>query len=590
MSIIQTPNPELYDGQTPIERVLHLLDKVKKHAGYYTASCPAHEDTHPSLSVSEGDGHVLLLKCHAGCTFLDIMRALDLPLEAAFPTEDAPLSQSAPPPKNSRESVVYDYRDELGELLFQSVKYDPKAFSQRHLNPDGVWENNLNGTRRILYRLPELVRADPDMIVFIPEGEKDVDRLRSLGFVSTTNPMGAGAGKWKIEYNDYLKDRAVVILPDNDEPGQKHAEDIAKHLTGVAASVQIVNLPFLPEKGDVSDYLDNGGDGASLMALAEAADLSDRYPVHWAREAIAIPPPVEWIVDGIMSRGTLSMFYGDAGTKKTWLLLSAAICIAKGIPWLGREVTQGPVLIIDEESGHRRLWSRMHQLMKGYGCLEDLPIAWITQTGFDLRNPIDVLKMRRNIEAIGPVFVIVDALMEVIAGADENSSQEVMPAIKLLRTMMQEYDIAGNVIHHANKGGGYRGSSALKGVVDQMLSVTSSSDNPIVTVHADKVRDIDCLDFAAEAHFETYPEGKVWFVNATPEPYKRKISNSKLTVLEALQSKGELTVKQIMEYAEERGICSPAAARQALYDLARDGEIKRIDKGGSGETATYGKL
>ena len=107
------------------------------------------------------------------------------------------------------------------------------------------------------YRLPEMKRAVHDT-VFIVEGEKDADNLAKHGFVATTN-IG-GAGNWKPALNQHFAGKTVYILPDNDEPGAKHAVDVAQHLTGIAASVRIVNLPGLPEKGDVSDWIEAGGD------------------------------------------------------------------------------------------------------------------------------------------------------------------------------------------------------------------------------------------------------------------------------------------------------------------------------------------
>src|SRR5690606_13180233 len=144
-----------------------------------------------------------------------------------------------------------------GTLLYQACRMEPKDFRQRKPKDGGDWEWSLKNVRRVVYRLPELLVADPTQPVFIPEGEKDVDRLRENGFVATCNV--GGGGKWKREYSDAPAGRDVVILADNDEPGQKHAEQVAKSLQGKARSVRVVNLPGLPVKGDVSDWLNNGG-------------------------------------------------------------------------------------------------------------------------------------------------------------------------------------------------------------------------------------------------------------------------------------------------------------------------------------------
>ena len=121
-----------------------------------------------------------------------------------------------------------------------------------------------------MYRLPELLKAEPSATIYIPEGEKDVDNLRERGLVATTNPMGAG--KWSPGMSEPLLGRHVVILPDNDPAGAAHARDIARELNGVAASIRTLALPGLPPKGDVSDWLATGGTAKELEVMATAVE------------------------------------------------------------------------------------------------------------------------------------------------------------------------------------------------------------------------------------------------------------------------------------------------------------------------------
>jgi len=169
--------------------------------------------------------------------------------------------------------ATYDYMDESGELLYQAVREEPKEFKQRR--PDGNgWIWNLEGVRRVLYRLPELLQARPDDWVFIVEGEKDVDRLYDEGLTATTCPMGAG--KWDDKYSEFLNDRSrVAIIPDNDDAGRKHSREVTGSLAGVGVKARIIELPGLPEKGDVSDWLDNGGDKSKLLKLIETTKLPE---------------------------------------------------------------------------------------------------------------------------------------------------------------------------------------------------------------------------------------------------------------------------------------------------------------------------
>jgi len=246
--------------------VLRKLEGVKP-AGQdkWMAKCPAHDDRQASLSIALGTDGRVLLNCHAGCATEAIVENVELALTDLFP-----------PREDARPQIVaqYPYRDEKGALLFEVVRFSPKGFRQRRKTVTG-WEWNLEGVRRPLYRLPELLAAC-DATVWIAEGEKDCDRLAGLGLVATTNV--GGAGKWRPEYTDTLRGRDVVILPDNDEPGRKHAIEVATALTRAAKSVRVLAVPGIPAKGDVSDWVSAGGDAVQLRALAAAAPIGIPKP------------------------------------------------------------------------------------------------------------------------------------------------------------------------------------------------------------------------------------------------------------------------------------------------------------------------
>lgn len=165
--------------------------------------------------------------------------------------------------------ATYDYLDEDGKLRYQVCRYSPKGFRQRRPGGNGEYIWNLDGVQRVPYRLPELKAASMQDFVFVVEGEKDSDRLIAEGFTATTN--SGGAGKWQAENNQYFRGRLVAIIGDNDGPGKKHARQVADALSGIVSQVRIVELPNLPDKGDVSDWLDNGGTKNELIRLTNEA-------------------------------------------------------------------------------------------------------------------------------------------------------------------------------------------------------------------------------------------------------------------------------------------------------------------------------
>jgi len=225
------------------EFYLKYLEKAKISNGEVVGLCPFHQDSNPSFNARLVDG---VAYCF-GCGWKG--NAITFAMELGISLTNVPGYQ-----KNYRQKrkivAEYNYHDENGNLLFQVVRFEPKDFRQRRPDGNGGWIWNLNGTRRVLYRLPLLLTATQ---VLLPEGEKDVDNLVDAGFVATTN--AGGVNKWRSEYNQFLKDKDVVLIPDNDEAGKRHIEKIAESLNGIARSIKILELPDLEPKGDVSDYL-----------------------------------------------------------------------------------------------------------------------------------------------------------------------------------------------------------------------------------------------------------------------------------------------------------------------------------------------
>ena len=213
--------------------VLTRFPDAKKDGAGWAARCPAHEDRKASLSIGTGDDGRVLLHCHAGCTLDAILSAVQLEARDLF-AETTPAKTIV---------ATYPYYDEGGAHLYDVVRYAPKDFRQRRA--DGVWK--MAGVRRVLYRLPDL---QGQTTAYLVEGEKDADRLRSIHLPGTTN--AGGAGKWRQEYAQQLKAASVehvVLLPDNDAPGQLHAAAVTANCHAAGLQVKIVTLPDLKPMG-----------------------------------------------------------------------------------------------------------------------------------------------------------------------------------------------------------------------------------------------------------------------------------------------------------------------------------------------------
>jgi hypothetical protein len=210
------------------------------------------------------------------------------------------------PAKSQPRKIIatYDYTDASGTILYQVVRYEPKRFSQR--KPDGKdgWSHDVHDVQRVLYRLPAILQADQDKPVYVVGGEKDADNLAAIGPVATTN--SGGEGNWHGTDDTPLDGRHVVILPDNDSKGTDHANQVAGELLDRAASVKIINLPNLDAKGDVSDWINQGGTADQLQALADAAPVLTEPPaaitdlwnhaIDWTTDKGGAPKPLVTLI------------------------------------------------------------------------------------------------------------------------------------------------------------------------------------------------------------------------------------------------------------------------------------------------------
>ena len=207
-----------------------------------------------------------------------------------------------PTPERQEIERTYDYLNSDRTLRFQVVRFRvptgaPKKILQRRPDPaiPDAWIWNLKGVQPSLYRLPELIEAEPSEWVWIVEGEKDVDRLRDSGLVATCNPMGAG--KWRKHYNRQLRGRKVAVIPDNDPAGIAHALNVATEVHTTADMVRLLTLPDVPEKGDVSYWMNAGNTVEELLALLNVALLFEPEPEE--RESEAESP--DWRISPLMN-------------------------------------------------------------------------------------------------------------------------------------------------------------------------------------------------------------------------------------------------------------------------------------------------
>ena len=194
--------------------------------GEWQVLCPFHEDRNPSMTVNVRTGMFNCFACNAQGDFIKfyMMKTGKSFMDAVTDMCQEAGINAVPTPRKRQIEITYDYLDANGKPIFQVVRFNPKGFSQRHME-NGKWVWNLKGIRRVIYNLPDIIKADK---VLLMEGEKDCNKAKEMGYTATTCPMGAGS--WLKEYDRYLYGKEVVLMPDNDPVGIKHMLDIGNRL------------------------------------------------------------------------------------------------------------------------------------------------------------------------------------------------------------------------------------------------------------------------------------------------------------------------------------------------------------------------
>lgn len=215
--------------------------------------CPFHKDSSPSFRLDESKHLWFCDPCGFGGSVIDLISKIEnvtiAEIFKRYEKEEYQM-QEIKTEEKPKAIKVYSYNNEIGELCFQVIRYEPKTFRQRHSDSKGGWIWNMDGVERVLYRLPEVLASQ---IVWIVEGEKDVDNLFDCGFVATCNV--GGAGKWLPAYTESLKGKHIIVCPDNDDPGIAHSKLVMDSLAGKIECLQYLRVPS-PFK-DISDFLNS---------------------------------------------------------------------------------------------------------------------------------------------------------------------------------------------------------------------------------------------------------------------------------------------------------------------------------------------
>lgn len=468
----------------------------------FSCCCPAHNDSRPSLSVSNASDGKILLKCYAGCGVEEICAALDLGVADLFPG-----------PKEAPQRVWQDeyiFTNEDGVPLYKKVRVCPKKFFILSCDGKGHWERGFKSGKRVLYRLPEVIATrEKGHLIFLVEGEKDADRLCAEGMTATTPIEGAGSNL-RAEYAEQLKGADVVLLFDEDKAGYQRRDQWLKLLYGIALKVRVVKLPGIEyqEKGgdDVSDWLRKGHAVDELLKLVEKT-AAFSFPESKKERLVALDlqeflnkeiPERKMILSPIIPEQGLVMLYSKRGVGKTFLSLAIGYAVAAGIPLLRwQSMKSVPVLYVDGEMPASLMQERIAKLIEGAEVKLSDPSYFRLVTPDMQEEGIPDISTPEGQQLIESVIgdaklVIFDNLSTLAPSVQENESDAWAP-IQCWGLQLRKRGISVLFVHHAGKSGKQRGTSRREDILDTVVLLRyaegySPAEGAAFEVHIEKAR------------------------------------------------------------------------------------------------------
>lgn len=464
------------------ERVATLLKKARRTPNGYHACCPAHEDKNPSLFLADGqDG--LALKCYAGCSYRDIVTALErLGAQLSRKTDGIPTEHYS----LGEYHMHWDYTDITGRVVMRVCRWQQpggkKDIRPLTLTVEG-WKWVAHPNPRPLFQLARLA-AEPEKPVIVVEGEKAAHAAQRLfpDYIATTWAGGAqcvGQADWSP-----LKGRALTLIPDCDVPGRKAMAWVRENVKALAARVRLVDpaskAEGLPDGWDMADALLEDRDVSGWLTEEKPVSRLKRMS-----EVLDSPTRPKWLIRDVLEQGVIAMLLGPRGTFKSFIALHWAMTIA---------IEGNPVVLISAEGSglDRRLaaWlSRNAPTVKAV----NVPLYALEQR-VDFNNDEATAAICADIDSLeaAPVLIVIDTFSKNSGGLDENSNTEVKAFIGRLDVhLRRRYGATVLLAHHSGhtEKGRARGASALEADTDAAYVINRSTGSMDVTVSRERFKD-----------------------------------------------------------------------------------------------------
>lgn len=566
---------EALKSSVDIVSVIGSYVDLKKRGHDFIGLCPFHNDRSPSFYVVPGKRIYHCFSCDASGDVIDFLQEQEgvdfkgacerlgapidwrprVPIMPEATTEPGPERiTSKPPPDATRPelsirglgapSKTYEIRDVDGGLIAYECRYETESKKEIRIWSWGTrgdqpprWGVGHCNAPRPLYGLDRL-KANPGATVLITEGPKKADAgAKLLPSYASLSITGGAKGWHKHDYTP-IAGRAILLIPDNDEPGIHAGQKLAELLAdprGLACRVRIVDPTGQPEGWDIADALSDGWDTEKLIAWAkprakdyhhiverQSGDPQDQPPLEaYAEEASRAAPrqaepvkkvngrhvlgevfyrsmadieakPISWLWPGRIAKGKVSMIVGNPGLGKSQVCASIASVVSNGGAWPVERTKcdLGSVVILSaeddpEDTIRPRLEAAEADLSKIF-ILDAIRVERDEgegKRGFDLS--VDIPRLAALLQDLqDPALVIIDPITAYLGDADSHKNAEVRALLAPLAEMAASKRVAVIAVSHLTKSSGMdallrvQGSIGFAAAARAVWGVAKDKDNP----------------------------------------------------------------------------------------------------------------
>ena len=433
------------------------------------------------------------------------------------------------------------------------------------------------------------------------------------GFVATT-AIGGASGVGKTDWSP-LKGRDVIRWRDNDAAGEKWMEDtrVLLQAAGVGSIRDVVIPAGKPRKWDCA-----GADVDEARALIEGASQSPpielqfppieleraRQPATSAGRTLTLLSTADarknidndYFVKGMIEPGCLSVWYGQPGSGKSFLIQYVAYAIAQGRSIFGRRVRQARTIYIGLEGGGG-IGKRIRALEGNFGDTDNFHycIEQVALLEADRPNEKGVDAVVNAILASGSRMVVIDTLNRALNGGEENNSSAMGALISACETIIQRTGAHVALVHHCTKAGtdgGPRGHGSLEGAVDLSVAVNGTSKSPLRSFRTRKVKDgedmerafaLDKVMLGVDSDGDDITTLVVREAGDSPTEGRKKLAGNQERLLQDILSvlaSPDLAFETVRPHGPG-GVTVQAVRRETLLDLLGESDALQSSAGGS---------